>query len=114
MTEKNTEKRQVVRVATLPVPELRLHVQGVTRELLNISDNGFGILIDTPERFHLGQRLDDIRLEIEGDAHQLHGAVAHITRTINGHVLGIRLELNSIEEYRVIADLKQRCSNPTE
>ena len=114
MTEKTDEKRQVDRIASLPVPDLRLHIQGAVRELLNISDNGFGILIDTPERFHLGQRLDDIRLEIEGDAHQLHGAVAHITRTINGHVLGIRLELNSIEEYRVIADLKKRCSNSTQ
>ena len=113
MTEKNTEKRQVDRVATLPVPDLRLHVQGVQRELLNISDNGFGFLIDTPERFHLGQRLDDIRLDMEGDAYRLHGAVAHITRTIKGHVLGIRLELKSIEEYRIIADLKKRCLNPT-
>ena len=106
--EKSTEKRLGERVEPRPVPDIRLFIQGVARDLINISNNGFGILIDTPKGFHLGQRIDDIRLDMGGNLHQLHGAVAHITRTKTGHVLGIRLELNSIEEYRLVADLKDR------
>lgn len=111
--EKPAEKRQGARLDPLALPDIRLFIQGVARELINISDNGFGIRIDTPTGFHLGQRLDDIRLTVEGQTHRLHGAIAHITRTITGSVLGIRLTLDSIEEYRVVADLKKRCTGQT-
>ena len=112
--EKPSEKRQGTRIEPLLLADVRLFIQGVVRELINISDNGIGIRIDTPTGFHLGQRLDDIRLEVEGHTRRLYGAIAHITRTLTGSVLGIRLELNSIEEYRFVADLKNRCAGQTE
>ena len=112
--QKPAEKRHGTRIEPLELADIRLFIQGVARELINISDNGFGIRIDTPTGFHLGQRLDDIRLEMEGHTHRLHGAIAHITRTITGSVLGIRLKLNSIEEYRFVADLKKRCTGPAQ
>lgn len=108
--EKHLEKRHHPRIQTFIFPGVRLFIQGVARELIDISDNGFGVQIDTPTGYHLGQRLDDICLEVEGHTHRLHGAIAHITRTINGLVLGIRLKLDSIEEYRFVADLKRRCT----
>lgn len=111
--EKYAEKRDGARIEPVTAPDIRLHVQGVARELINISDNGFAILIDTPTDFHLGQRIDDIRLDAEGQTHRLHGAVAHMTRLKTGHVLGIRLELRSIEEYRLVTDLKNRCTGKT-
>ncbi len=107
--QKPEEKRRGTRIEPLALADIRLFIQGVARELINISDNGLGIRIDSPTGFHLGQRLDDLRLEMEGHTQQLHGAIAHITRTITGSVLGIRLKLNSIEEYRFVADLKKRC-----
>ena len=107
--QKTTEKRNAQRIVSKPLPGVRLTVQGVARELLDISDNGLGILIDAPLAFHLGQRIDDIHLTMAGTTCRLQGAVAHITRTISGHVLGIRLEFNSIDEYRLIAELKQHC-----
>ena len=114
MMENSVEKRDDQRIKPLPVSDIRLFIQEKVRDVVNISDNGFGILIDTPTDFHLGQRIDDIRLDVEGNMKRLHGAVAHITRMKTGHLLGIRLELNSIEEYRFIADLKNRCAGPTE
>lgn len=108
--ENSSEKRVGERIKPLSGPDIRLLIQGVARDLINISDNGFGILIDTPTDFHLGQRIDDIRLDMAGNTHRLHGAVAHITRMKTGHVLGIRLEIRSIEEYRFVADLKRRCA----
>jgi len=108
------EKRDGQRIEPLPEPDIRLFIQGKVRDLVNVSENGFGILIDRPTEFHMGQRIDDIRLEKEGNVNRLHGAVAHITRMKTGHLLGIRLELNSIEEYRFVADLKNRCAGPTE
>jgi hypothetical protein len=113
MMEKTAEKRLGTRIEPLLLPGIRLFIQGVARELINLSDNGFGVRIDTPSGFHLGQRLDDIRLEIEGNTHRFHGAIAHITRTITGSVLGIRLKIDSIEEYRFIADLQKRCLGTT-
>ena len=112
--EKPAEKRHSTRVEPLLLQDIRLFLQGVARELINISDSGFALRIDTTTGFHLGQRLDDIRLEVEGHTHRLHGAVAHITRTINGSVIGIRLKLDSIEEYRSVADLKKRCTGQTQ
>ena len=114
MMEIDAEKRENQRIEPLAVPDIRLLIQGVARDLINISDNGFGIQIDTPTDFHLGQRIDDIRLDIQGKTHRLHGSVAHISRLKTGHVLGIRLELRSIEEYRYVADLKNRCAGQTE
>lgn len=114
MMEKNAEKRQVDRIETIPALGLRLQVQGVVREVFNISDHGFGIWVDTPNVFHLGQQIDDICLDMAGKTHRLQGAVAHITRTINGHLLGIRLKFSSIEDYRLMVDLKQYCSSPAD
>ncbi len=108
--EKSAEKRHGERIETPSAPDIRLFIQGVARTLTNIDNNGFGILIDTPKGFHLGQRIGDIRLNMGDNMHRFHGAVAHITRTKTGYVLGIRLELNSIEEYRIVADLKKRCA----
>lgn len=108
--QKTAEKRHAIRIEPLELADIRLSIQGVARELINLSDNGLGIRIDTPTGFHLGQRLDDIRLEMEGHTQRLHGAIAHITRTITGSVIGIRLKLDSIEEYRFVADLKRRCA----
>jgi hypothetical protein len=110
--QKPTEKRNDQRIISKPLPGVHLTVQGVVRELIDISDNGLGILIDAPMGFHLGQRIDDIHLKMADTTCRLQGAVAHITRTINGHVLGIRLKFHSIDEYRLIAELKQRCSGP--
>jgi len=107
------EKRDGDRIEPPSVPDIRLLIQGLARDLINISDSGFGILIDTPTNFHLGQRIDDIRFEMAGTTHRLNGAVAHITRMKTGYVLGIRLELRSIEEYRLVADLKRRCAGQT-
>ena len=112
--EIDAEKRDNERIEPLAGPDIRLLIQGVARDLINISDNGFGIQIHTPTDFHLGQRIDDIRLEVAGNIHRLQGAVAHITRMKTGHVLGIRLKLRSIEEYRFVADLKNRCKGHTE
>ena len=112
--EKSSEKRDAKRIEPPPVPDIRLLIQGAARELINFSDHGFGILIDTPTDFHLGQRIDDIRLEVAGNIHRLQGAVAHITRMKTGYVVGIRLKLRSIEEYRFVADLKNRCKGHTE
>jgi hypothetical protein len=114
MMENSEEKRDGQRIEPLPEPDIRMLIQGKVRDLVNISDNGLGLLIDTPADFHLGQRIDDIRLEMEGNMHRLRGAVAHITRMKTGYVLGIRLELDSIEEYRFVADLKNRCAGQTE
>jgi hypothetical protein len=108
MMKNYSEKRDGERIEPSSGPDIRVLIQGAARDLINISDNGFGILIDTPTDFHLGQRIDDIRLEMAGNTHRLHGAVAHISRLKTGHVLGIRLELRSIEEYRFVADLKNR------
>lgn len=112
--KKNVEKRQVDRIETIPGSGIHIRVQGVERELLNISDHGFGLWVDTPNVFHLGQQIDDICLDMAGKRYRLQGAVAHITRTITGHLLGIRLKFNSIEEYRLMADLKQYGSSPAD
>lgn len=106
--EKFAEKRNDERIEALSDPHIRLFIQGVARDIFDISNNGFGVLIDAPSDFHLGQRMDDIRLNLAGRTHRLHGAVAHVTRTKAGYVLGIRLTLDSIEDYRIIADLIKR------
>ena len=108
MTNTPVEKRTDQRVELPSHTDVRVTIQGASCELCNISDYGLGIQIDTPTAFHLGQRIEDIRLSL-GDRQQcLRGFVAHITRTIKGHVLCIRLEINSIEAYQFIADVKKR------
>ena len=101
------ELRQGGRIEPTSYADVRLAIQGVSRSLLNLSDNGIGISIDKPNDFHLGQRIKDIRLDIPGRSQRFNGSVAHITRTISGLVLGIRLELTTIDGYRFIADLKR-------
>ena len=107
MMDSPTENRTGQRVEPPPQTDVRLAIQGVPCKLCNISDCGLGVQIDTPTAFHLGQRIEDIRMSVSGRQYRLRGSVAHITRTIKGHVLGIRLEINSIDEYRFIADIKK-------
>ena len=106
-----SEKRNNPRVNLPSQIEIRVIIQGVVCEICNISDHGLGIRINTPNAYHLGQRIEDISMSVDDRQYRLRGSVAHITRTIEGNVLGIRLEINSIEEYRFIADLKKRWSH---
>ena len=111
MMDKPADKRTDQRVNPPPQTDIRIAVQGVSCELCNISEYGLGVRVETPTAYHLGQRIDDIRMSISGSHYRLRGSIAHITRTISGSVLGIRLEINSIEEYRFIADVKKRWSH---
>ena len=108
--DKHAEKRDDQRVNAPSPTDIRIIVQGVACELCNISDYGFGVRIETPTAYHLGQRIEDIRLTVAGRQHHLRGSIAHITRTISGNILGIRLEINSIEEYQLIAEVKKGWS----
>ena len=110
MTDHRSENRTDQRVVSPPQAVIHVTIQGATCRLCNISDCGLGLEIDTPSGYHLGQRMEAIAITAGGRQHLLRGSVAHITRTLTGHVLGIRLEINSIEEYQFLADLKQRWS----
>ena len=109
--EPHDEKRAAQRVTPKSPTDIHVALQGVACALCNISDNGLGVQVEAPAAYHLGQRIEDIRISVAGRYHRLRGSIAHITRTISGHVLGIRLEINSIEEYQFIADLKKRWSH---
>ena len=109
--DKHNEKRGDQRVNPPSQTDIRVTVQGVACELCNISDYGLGVQIETPTAYHLGQRIEDIRLSVAGRQYRLRGSIAHITRTISGNVLGIRLEINSIEEYQLIVDVKKSWSH---
>jgi len=111
MMDKPVEKRTDQRVKPTSQMDIRVSVQGVACALCNISDYGLGVQIETPTAYHLGQRIEDIRVSSAGREQRLRGSITHITRTISGHVLGIRLEINSIEEYQFIADVK-KCWSP--
>ena len=108
--EPPVEKRAAQRVKPKSPADIRVDVQGVACELCNVSDYGLGVQIESPTAYHLGQRIEDIRISVAGRQHRLRGSIAHITRTISGNVIGIRLQINSIEEYQFIADVKKRWS----
>ena len=110
MVDHQSEKRNDQRVPSPPQADIQVTIQGVTCTLCNISDCGLGIQIDTPSGYHLGQRIKEISITVDGHQQYVCGSVAHITRTLTGYILGIRLEIGSIQEYQVLADLKKNWS----
>jgi len=85
----------------------RIQLKGKEYRLNDISDGGVGIIVDGPDTFFPGQRIDAIALELNDGTIHLKGAVTHINKTESHYICGIRFMLEGIEEYKSVALFKK-------
>jgi hypothetical protein len=85
----------------------RIQLKGKEYRLNDISDGGVGIIVDGPDTFFPGQRIDAIPLELNDGTIHLKGFVAHISKTESHYICGIRFILDGIEEYKSVAQFKK-------
>lgn len=80
---------------------------GKNYRLNDIGDGGLGIIVDGPDAFLLGQRIDAILLELNDKTILLKGVVAHINKTPRHYICGIRFILDNIDQYQAVARFKE-------
>ena len=85
----------------------RIQLKGKEYRLNDISDSGVGVIVNGPDTFFPGQRIDAIPLELNDGTIHLKGFVAHISKTESHYICGIRFILDGIEEYKSVAQFKK-------
>lgn len=98
-------KRRTDRAYAIKPTQIKL--LGKKYLLNDISDGGLGIIVDGPDTFFMGQRIDAILLELKDQTVSLKGTVAHINKTQLHYICGIRFILDGIEEYNSVAQFKK-------
>ena len=71
--------------------------------LRDVSREGIGIIMDPSlPTLYMGQRIEAISLSAGGDRLELDGVVAHITKTVEHTVCGIRFSLKNSGELKAL------------
>ena len=103
--ESDQNKRKTGRSYAIKPTQIKL--LGKNYRLNDISDGGLGIIVDGPDTFLSGQRIDAVLLELKDRTVSLKGTVAHINKTQLHYICGIRFILDGIEEYNFVAQFKK-------
>ena len=67
--------------------------------LINISQEGIGVLVTDGQTFFIGQRIGDIVLEHATISISLKGIVSHMSENDSGTICGIRFEFQNGREF---------------
>jgi len=94
-------KRKAARTYTLKPTEIVL--KGKAYRLNDISNEGFGIIIEEDSHFFfLGQRVDQIPVQLEEGTEFLRGVVAHISKNKLNKICGIKFLFRSKKEFEAV------------
>ena len=67
--------------------------------LINISQEGIGVLVADGQTFFIGQRIGDIVLERASTSMSLKGIVSHMSQNDSGTICGIRFEFQNGRDF---------------
>lgn len=73
----------------------------------NISSEGIGVVVEGPDTFFLGQRIEAIRFPKERQDITLNGIVSHISKTDRGYLCGICFVFSGAGDYAFVQALAQ-------
>ena len=74
----------------------------------NISSEGIGIVVEGPDTFFLGQRIEAIRFPKENPELHLEGIVSHSSKTDRGYVCGIHFVFSRTEDFTFVEGLARK------
>jgi len=75
--------------------------------LINISQEGIGVLVTDGQTFFIGQRIGDILLERETVSMSLKGIVSHMSENDSGTICGIRFEFQNGRDFEYVQKLSR-------
>lgn len=79
--------------------------------LIDISQEGIGVLITAGQTFFIGQRIDNILLERETEAFSLKGIVSHMTENESGTICGIRFEFQNGRDFDYVQKMSHELKS---
>ena len=92
--------RSVFRIPVDESDKLSVRVNGLSFQLINITSIGISIHLDTADVFYVGDTIDTIELDIDGNQFTFRGNVRHISqRDSDGYLCGIEL-MNSMKSRK--------------
>jgi hypothetical protein len=74
----------------------------------NISSEGIGVVVEGPDTFFMGQRIDAIQFPKENPDIALNGIVSHISKTDRGFMCGIRFIFSGTKDYAFVEGLSRK------
>ncbi len=99
-------RRQTTRAATQYGAIVTI---GKERFLINnISSEGIGVVVEGPETFFLGQRIEAIHFPKDNQDVTLKGIVSHISKTDRGHLCGIRFVFSGTKDFAFVEGLARK------
>ena len=82
---------------------------GEARFLMNnISSEGIGVVVEGPDTFFLGQRIEAIRFPKENQDMILKGIVSHLSKTDRGYLCGIRFVFSGTGDFVFVEGLARK------
>ena len=102
-------KRKTAR--THPIKPTKIVLKGKEYRLNDISSEGLGIIVEgDAHTFFMGQRIDQIPLQLEQGTEYLKGVVAHLTKNELNFVCGIRFLFGSRKEFESVQKFQKEIS----
>ncbi|MDY6910617.1 MAG: PilZ domain-containing protein [Thermodesulfobacteriota bacterium] len=108
------DQDQVVRKCfRIPIGQengMKVRIGDASFDVLNISENGIGVLGHSPEEFRVGEGLDGVTVFIEGAAARASGTVRHITPLEDGLFLfGVALHYDDPQEHEKVLSFVRKA-----
>jgi hypothetical protein len=99
-------RRQSIRAvaqygATVTIGEARFLIN-------NISSEGIGVVVEGPDTFFLGQRIEAIHFPKENQDMILKGIVSHLSKTDRGYLCGIRFVFSGTGDFAFVEGLARK------
>lgn len=96
--EQNADQRKNDR--SYPLKSTDIEIKGTSYRINDISTEGIGLVVDdsSPTLF-MGQRIESIPISVQAKTLCLSGVVAHISKTKDGCVCGIRFLFVNAKEF---------------
>ena len=74
----------------------------------NISSEGIGVVVEGPDTFFLGQRIEAIQFPKENPDMIFKGIVSHTSKTDRGYVCGIRFVFSGTKDFAFVEGLARK------
>jgi len=112
---KQTKNKIIRHVYRLPVEDadkVAIEINGTNYEVINLAEDGVGIVVDEESAFAAGQQLDAIKLQLDTDHLQLRGRVVQVSPRDFQLICGIEfIKMGKENEGTMLNFLRRRRDN---
>ena len=85
----------------------RIRVKGHDFRVNDLSNEGIGIILESDSpRFHIGERLEDIEIQLLSGPVSLKGTVSHTSKTSVHMICGIRFQFSG-DDFKAAVQFKK-------